>query len=98
MRAWAVAAGVHSPSPSTSGITPEDAHRLRVAGVTPASSAASARVRRSSPLIELQANNGGTRIDQVPPYRGINVPLRRPRSEEHTSELQSQFHLVCRLL
>src|SRR5689334_24600641 len=32
------------------------------------------------------------------------VPLRLPyttldnRSEEHTSELQSQFHLVCRLL
>src|SRR5689334_24575269 len=24
--------------------------------------------------------------------------LRRRRSEEHTSELQSQFHLVCRLL
>src|SRR5438309_11241414 len=24
--------------------------------------------------------------------------LRQPRSEEHTSELQSQFHLVCRLL
>src|SRR5689334_23976447 len=24
--------------------------------------------------------------------------LVRPRSEEHTSELQSQFHLVCRLL
>src|SRR5689334_24095677 len=23
---------------------------------------------------------------------------RLPRSEEHTSELQSQFHLVCRLL
>src|SRR5438309_3409718 len=23
---------------------------------------------------------------------------RDPRSEEHTSELQSQFHLVCRLL
>src|SRR5438309_7367658 len=23
---------------------------------------------------------------------------RQPRSEEHTSELQSQFHLVCRLL
>src|SRR5689334_24660174 len=22
----------------------------------------------------------------------------KPRSEEHTSELQSQFHLVCRLL
>src|SRR5689334_24687566 len=25
-------------------------------------------------------------------------PLCRIRSEEHTSELQSQFHLVCRLL
>src|SRR5689334_24026139 len=25
-------------------------------------------------------------------------PSRRRRSEEHTSELQSQFHLVCRLL
>src|SRR5438309_7162968 len=25
-------------------------------------------------------------------------PLRAGRSEEHTSELQSQFHLVCRLL
>src|SRR5689334_24191998 len=24
--------------------------------------------------------------------------VRVPRSEEHTSELQSQFHLVCRLL
>src|SRR5689334_24044593 len=26
------------------------------------------------------------------------VCIPRPRSEEHTSELQSQFHLVCRLL
>src|SRR5689334_24000248 len=26
------------------------------------------------------------------------LPERRVRSEEHTSELQSQFHLVCRLL
>src|SRR6266481_9872308 len=25
-------------------------------------------------------------------------PTSSPRSEEHTSELQSQFHLVCRLL
>src|SRR5689334_24341031 len=27
-----------------------------------------------------------------------NLERRTPRSEEHTSELQSQFHLVCRLL
>src|SRR2546429_2617930 len=28
----------------------------------------------------------------------INNRLRRTRSEEHTSELQSRLHLVCRLL
>src|SRR5258708_23098695 len=27
-----------------------------------------------------------------------NLPRRSPRSEEHTSELQSPDHLVCRLL
>src|SRR5438309_5585047 len=27
-----------------------------------------------------------------------HAPWRERRSEEHTSELQSQFHLVCRLL
>src|SRR2546427_5320527 len=27
-----------------------------------------------------------------------NIPARAPRSEEHTSELQSQSNLVCRLL
>src|SRR5689334_24844879 len=34
--------------------------------------------------------DGGDRVHAV---RGVNF-----RSEEHTSELQSQFHLVCRLL
>src|SRR2546427_8544406 len=29
---------------------------------------------------------------------GTNVPVSRQRSEEHTSELQSQSNLVCRLL
>src|SRR5689334_23795637 len=28
----------------------------------------------------------------------IGLPSLKARSEEHTSELQSQFHLVCRLL
>src|SRR5438309_5635960 len=27
----------------------------------------------------------------------FSIPWFNPRSEEHTSELQSQFHLVCRL-
>src|SRR5438309_3943141 len=31
-------------------------------------------------------------LDALDPFRA------RSRSEEHTSELQSQFHLVCRLL
>src|SRR5438309_6475682 len=33
-------------------------------------------------------------------WRGIREVMQRlvARSEEHTSELQSQFHLVCRLL
>src|SRR6266568_3847745 len=30
--------------------------------------------------------------------RAVIVDAKRSRSEEHTSELQSQFHLVCRLL
>src|SRR5689334_11329993 len=30
--------------------------------------------------------------------RRFLIECKRPRSEEHTSELQSQFHLVCRLL
>src|SRR5689334_24956837 len=32
------------------------------------------------------------------PLRTITCGAPRTRSEEHTSELQSQFHLVCRLL
>src|SRR3712207_7316236 len=33
------------------------------------------------------------------PGRGVGCPARRtPRSEEHTSELQSRQYLVCRLL
>src|SRR5689334_24483996 len=32
---------------------------------------------------------------EAEPARVVEPPL---RSEEHTSELQSQFHLVCRLL
>src|SRR6516164_10066358 len=46
-----------------------------------------------------------TRLRPAPPrHRSGPAPQRRsprhraPRSEEHTSELQSQFHLVCRLL
>src|SRR5689334_23640937 len=45
--------------------------------------------------------SGSVRIcaDSSPPCTGSLTGARRAvRSEEHTSELQSQFHLVCRLL
>src|SRR5689334_23944147 len=38
-------------------------------------------------------------VDRVRPrIRSEELEVMRERSEEHTSELQSQFHLVCRLL
>src|SRR6266481_6700815 len=42
----------------------------------------------------------GLRLHRAHPswWRGRPSPDPRRRSEEHTSELQSQFHLVCRLL
>src|SRR5438309_3431858 len=48
---------------------------------------------RSPPLWNLSVESGGSR-------RSIELAatLVFLRSEEHTSELQSQFHLVCRLL
>src|SRR5689334_23662861 len=44
--------------------------------------------------------HGSARKSRQGPQRWaeLAVPLRSRRSEEHTSELQSQFHLVCRLL
>src|SRR5579862_645482 len=54
----------------------------------------------SSPCLR----SSSTRGRNVAPYfdsmrpRSIPASCRSPRSEEHTSELQSQFHLVCRLL
>src|SRR5205814_8299708 len=36
--------------------------------------------------------------DNVPGFTGVISDLGGPRSEEHTSELQSLRHLVCRLL
>src|SRR5207249_7734404 len=57
--------------------------------------------RRSSDLAHQPADQGecGERGDHRDRYRDPTRPLpRRPRSEEHTSELQSRFDLVCRLL
>src|SRR6266513_5682100 len=37
-------------------------------------------------------------LHHVPGHHAIVVPVLELRSEEHTSELQSRFDLVCRLL
>src|SRR5689334_24211740 len=51
-------------------------------------------------LVSLARAAAGRRcglVGQRPP-RQASIGRGRNRSEEHTSELQSQFHLVCRLL
>src|SRR5689334_24319309 len=50
-----------------------------------------AESRRSVPQERQQAQLDDSRCDP-------GHPAGASRSEEHTSELQSQFHLVCRLL
>src|SRR5689334_24546385 len=44
------------------------------------------------------ANKADARVDAAPVDMDIRDLQMGVRSEEHTSELQSQFHLVCRLL
>src|SRR5687768_18010296 len=39
-----------------------------------------------------------TQSDTRPPAWVVSIRALAPRSEEHTSELQSRLHLVCRLL
>src|SRR3989449_3259673 len=50
---------------------------------------------RSGYLLRHPQEAGGLEGDRV--FRGLPV-LPPERSEEHTSELQSRLHLVCRLL
>src|SRR2546429_5012473 len=57
---------------------------------------------RSDETIELAGTSGARRVVLGMAHRGrLNVLAHivgLPRSEEHTSELQSRLHLVCRLL
>src|SRR5690348_17471921 len=56
---------------------------------------------RSSPFLTVNPANGTLVPFQNPKdafnFGALNYYM-RPRSEEHTSELQSPVHLVCRLL
>src|SRR2546422_4356522 len=49
---------------------------------------------RSVPL----SASSATRRESSVPTNTLPNPSATPRSEEHTSELQSRLHLVCRLL
>src|SRR5256886_10957704 len=81
---------------------PISASFKRLLGVTALASAAVSRHQGSTGRCRRPAAE--TIRDRCPPLRAPNGPWgrqlgRKPgRSEEHTSELQSQSNLVCRLL
>src|SRR5690625_5947786 len=76
-------------TPSASALT------VRARPVTPATHPSPCPLRpRCGGLLRVRAV--GSRDD--PPPSGTGPASGPPRSEEHTSELQSRGHLVCRLL
>src|SRR5712692_10793437 len=83
--------------------------RLKVVGVNLYNSSSPWGAKMSVPNRQSQIAIPKPRAAVRLPTRGFNaqyatvnaIPIKPPsprRSEEHTSELQSQFHLVCRLL
>src|SRR2546427_4121526 len=74
---------------------------FRSAGRAAAVPGRSGREERGRDPARLHPPAGGPARELCPPPAGLcgNVQARRrARSEEHTSELQSQSNLVCRLL
>src|SRR5438045_7587713 len=55
-------------------------------------------VRRGGAPGDRGARRGAAPLPRIVDRRAPGRAPRRPRSEEHTSELQSLRHLVCRLL
>src|SRR5688572_31873490 len=56
------------------------------------------RLRQLLRVLQQQAGLEQTNADDASPLVKMEDTPRRERSEEHTSELQSQSNLVCRLL
>src|SRR5699024_11553158 len=90
-RRWDSASGgaVTRSSPSSTPSNPRLSHATRVRAMPPAAvltpEAETAASRSSTTALSASAQ---------PPKKALN----QSRSEEHTSELQSRFDLVCRLL
>src|SRR3712207_2125704 len=95
-----IAAGAGSEVPPSTGVgsaAPDPAGmRLRNGG-SGALVAAGVPWGRSSHGPKTHEATSGTRRSHESRNRGT-TGVRRPRSEEHTSELQSRQYLVCRLL
>src|SRR5690348_16300396 len=72
--------------------------QLKLASVYPPSVCVPvvSQVSFSRPFQMMLLMNDGSAA--LPPLWPGSIPMVRPRSEEHTSELQSPVHLVCRLL
>src|SRR4051794_5276460 len=93
-RAVAPERSMHTPTRPPSFPISERQDRLRAARRRRAPGADPSAGRRPPRLgSDPRPGGGGARHDRARPPR-----LRRLRSEEHTSELQSPVHLVCRLL
>src|SRR3712207_8172114 len=69
--------------------------------ISPPSSGAAARPSGSGSAPPARGRTPGRPVCAPPATsrpHPLRAPRRRPRSEEHTSELQSRQYLVCRLL
>src|SRR5699024_11282307 len=83
----------YAPHPSTG----RGRHRPGFVGITLAGTGEiAAGVERASGRSCLRPRNGAPDGDQT--FAAVLADPRHGRSEEHTSELQSRFDLVCRLL
>src|SRR5207302_4531979 len=86
--AYAHPRGLHPfPTRRSSDLARDRSHHLQVGGTCNRRTAR----RKSSPV-------PGGHCGVLGPRPGNMARPRRPRSEEHTSELQSRENLVCRLL
>src|SRR5689334_20944051 len=78
------------------GFNPGGSVKDRIAVAIVAEAEAKGLLKAGGTIVEATSGNTGTGLAMVAAVKGYRAILCM-RSEEHTSELQSQFHLVCRL-